>query len=194
MRCTAKSPDKLTRASVLRLSRSGTEPLFEGDSAHQTLVDGSASRRATPEWDTTSAFAPTRVICLASCFDTWRRSSRRARGSWCGTAMCVSVGRDVRSAARGGSSNYYGHVLILFGKGCLDGRYAFDTEGRLRPDWTHWVRLLRVWHCRAAARPHDGRRAPRHHWARDRSHGDFGGPHGDRRTRRRARYDLGLAQ
>jgi endoglucanase len=41
------------------------------------------------------------------------------------------------SAARGGSTNYYDQALILFGKGWLDGRYAFDNQGRLRPDWAH---------------------------------------------------------
>lgn len=45
----------------------------------------------------------------------------------------------VRAAAlrakRGESTNYYDQVLILFGKGWLDGQYRFDDQGRLQPKW-----------------------------------------------------------
>lgn len=38
--------------------------------------------------------------------------------------------------ARGGKPvNYFDQVLILFGKGWLDGRYRFDAQGRLQPKW-----------------------------------------------------------
>ena len=46
----------------------------------------------------------------------------------------------VRAAALraklGQRTNYYDQVLILFGKGWLDGRYRFDDQGRLQPKWT----------------------------------------------------------
>jgi endoglucanase len=38
-------------------------------------------------------------------------------------------------AKRGESANYYDQVLILFGKGWLDGQYRFDDQGRLQPKW-----------------------------------------------------------
>jgi endoglucanase len=38
-------------------------------------------------------------------------------------------------AKRGESTNYYDEVLILFGKGWLDGQYRFDEQGRLQPRW-----------------------------------------------------------
>lgn len=38
-------------------------------------------------------------------------------------------------AKRGEPTNYYDQVLILFGKGWLDGQYRFDDEGRLQPKW-----------------------------------------------------------
>lgn len=45
----------------------------------------------------------------------------------------------VRAAAlrakRGEPTHYYDQVLILFGKGWLDGRYHFDDQGRLQPRW-----------------------------------------------------------
>jgi len=45
----------------------------------------------------------------------------------------------VRAAAlrakRGEATNYYDQVLILFGKGWLDGQYRFDDQGRLQPKW-----------------------------------------------------------
>jgi endoglucanase len=45
----------------------------------------------------------------------------------------------VRAAAlrakRGESTQYYDQVLILFGKGWLDGQYRFDDQGRLQPNW-----------------------------------------------------------
>lgn len=34
-----------------------------------------------------------------------------------------------------GPTNYYDQVLILFGKGWLDGQYRFDNQGRLLPKW-----------------------------------------------------------
>jgi len=44
--------------------------------------------------------------------------------------------RRAEDEARGGApTNYYDQALILFGKGWLDGRYAFDAEGRLAPAW-----------------------------------------------------------
>lgn len=45
----------------------------------------------------------------------------------------------VRAAAlrarRGETTHYYDQVLILFGKGWLDGQYRFDDQGRLQPRW-----------------------------------------------------------
>ncbi|MBI3545109.1 MAG: cellulase [Gammaproteobacteria bacterium] len=38
-------------------------------------------------------------------------------------------------AQQGEATNYYDQVLILFGKGWLDGRYRFDEQGRLAPQW-----------------------------------------------------------
>jgi endoglucanase len=38
-------------------------------------------------------------------------------------------------AKRGAPVNYYDRALILFGKGWLDGRYAFEDDGRLTPAW-----------------------------------------------------------
>jgi endoglucanase len=38
-------------------------------------------------------------------------------------------------AKRGEATNYYDQVLILFGKGWLDGQYRFDDQGRLQPKW-----------------------------------------------------------
>ncbi len=47
----------------------------------------------------------------------------------------------VRAAALraklGEPTNYYDQVLILFGKGWLDGQYRFDDQGRLQPKWMH---------------------------------------------------------
>jgi endoglucanase len=41
------------------------------------------------------------------------------------------------AAARAGQpTNYYDQVLILFGQGWLDGRYRFDAQGRLLPQWS----------------------------------------------------------
>jgi endoglucanase len=39
-------------------------------------------------------------------------------------------------ARRGEPTNYYDQVLILYGKGWLDGQYRFDGQGRLQPKWT----------------------------------------------------------
>ena len=39
-------------------------------------------------------------------------------------------------AKQTGPPNYYDQVLILFGKGWLDGHYRFDSQGRLQPKWT----------------------------------------------------------
>lgn len=33
-------------------------------------------------------------------------------------------------------TNYYDQALILFGQGWLDGRYRFDAQGRLQPQWS----------------------------------------------------------
>ena len=38
-------------------------------------------------------------------------------------------------AKQGEPANYYDQVLILFGKGWLDGQYRFDDQGRLQPKW-----------------------------------------------------------
>ena len=38
-------------------------------------------------------------------------------------------------AKLGERTNYYDQVLILFGKGWLDGQYRFDDQGRLQPKW-----------------------------------------------------------
>jgi endoglucanase len=40
-----------------------------------------------------------------------------------------------QSAKQGAATNYYDQVLILFGKGWLDGQYRFDEQGRLQPRW-----------------------------------------------------------
>jgi endoglucanase len=37
----------------------------------------------------------------------------------------------------GEATNYYDQVLILFGKGWLDGQYRFDEQGRVQPRWMH---------------------------------------------------------
>jgi endoglucanase len=34
---------------------------------------------------------------------------------------------------KGGPTNYYDQVLILFGQGWIEGRYRFDAQGRLQP-------------------------------------------------------------
>jgi endoglucanase len=39
-------------------------------------------------------------------------------------------------ARRGEATNYYDQVLILFGKGWLDGQYRFDAQGRVLPRWS----------------------------------------------------------
>jgi endoglucanase len=45
----------------------------------------------------------------------------------------------IRSAAakaqNADSTNYYDQILILFGKGWLEGRFRFDDQGRLHPQW-----------------------------------------------------------
>lgn len=46
------------------------------------------------------------------------------------------VQRASLGAMLGASTNYYDEALILFGKGWLDGRYAFDDHGRLHPGGT----------------------------------------------------------
>lgn len=38
-------------------------------------------------------------------------------------------------ARQGEPTNYYDQVLILFGKGWLDGQYRFDDQGCLQPKW-----------------------------------------------------------
>jgi len=38
-------------------------------------------------------------------------------------------------AKQGEATNYYDQVLILFGKGWLDGQYRLDDQGRLHPRW-----------------------------------------------------------
>ena len=39
------------------------------------------------------------------------------------------------SAKAGATTHYYDQSLILFGKGWLDGRYRFDDQGQLQPQW-----------------------------------------------------------
>lgn len=43
--------------------------------------------------------------------------------------------RDRLRARPSGPTHYYDQVLILFGKGWIDGQYHFDDQGRLRPKW-----------------------------------------------------------
>ena len=45
--------------------------------------------------------------------------------------------RDRVRAKQSEPTNYYDQVLILFGKGWLDGQYRFDDQGRLQPKWMH---------------------------------------------------------
>jgi endoglucanase len=45
------------------------------------------------------------------------------------------IRRDAATVRSGPGSNYFDQVLILFGKGWLDGRYRFDAQGRLLPSW-----------------------------------------------------------
>ena len=45
------------------------------------------------------------------------------------------VNTQAANARRGQPGNYYDQVLILFGKGWLDGKYRFDAQGRLQPKW-----------------------------------------------------------
>ena len=40
-------------------------------------------------------------------------------------------------AVVGESSTYYDEVLILFGKGWLEGQYGFDRDGKLLTRWSH---------------------------------------------------------
>ena len=42
---------------------------------------------------------------------------------------------DTLQAKLGRGTNYYDQVLILFGKGWLDGYYRFDEQGRVVPKW-----------------------------------------------------------
>lgn len=43
--------------------------------------------------------------------------------------------RDRLRIRQDGPSNYYDQVLILFGKGWVEGQYRFDDQGRLQPNW-----------------------------------------------------------
>ena len=45
------------------------------------------------------------------------------------------VNTATQQAKNGAATNYYDQVLILFGKGWLDGQYQFDEQGRLQPQW-----------------------------------------------------------
>ncbi|MHB8742410.1 MAG: cellulose synthase complex periplasmic endoglucanase BcsZ [Sulfuricaulis sp.] len=47
------------------------------------------------------------------------------------------VRADLVRAKQGEQTNYYDQVLILFGKGWLDGQYRFDDQGRLQPKWVN---------------------------------------------------------
>lgn len=40
-------------------------------------------------------------------------------------------------AKQGEPTNYYDQILVLFGKGWLDGKYRFDDQGRLQPKWMY---------------------------------------------------------
>ena len=44
--------------------------------------------------------------------------------------------RDRTKARLSKSTNYYDDVLVLFGKGWLDGRYRFDEQGYLHTEWS----------------------------------------------------------
>jgi len=44
--------------------------------------------------------------------------------------------RDRTQARLSKSTNYYDDVLVLFGKGWLDGRYRFDEQGYLHTEWS----------------------------------------------------------
>jgi endoglucanase len=39
------------------------------------------------------------------------------------------------------AASYYDRVLLLFGQGWIDGRYRFDAQGRLEPEWQKTCRL-----------------------------------------------------
>lgn len=43
--------------------------------------------------------------------------------------------RAAAEEQRGGASNYYDQVLVLFGQGWFEGWYRFDKGGRLQPRW-----------------------------------------------------------
>jgi len=45
------------------------------------------------------------------------------------------VNTATQHAKHGEATNYYDQVLLLFGKGWLDGQYRFDEQGRLQPQW-----------------------------------------------------------
>jgi endoglucanase len=45
------------------------------------------------------------------------------------------INADALQAKLGHATNYYDQVLILFGKGWLDGYYRFDARGRVVPKW-----------------------------------------------------------
>jgi endoglucanase len=45
------------------------------------------------------------------------------------------IRKDDANPAHSKVSNYFDQVLILFGKGWLDGHYRFDAQGRLQPRW-----------------------------------------------------------
>ncbi|MBK6853951.1 MAG: cellulase [Burkholderiales bacterium] len=46
------------------------------------------------------------------------------------------IRKDAANPAHAKVSNYFDQVLILFGKGWLDGHYRFDELGRLHPRWS----------------------------------------------------------
>ncbi len=52
-----------------------------------------------------------------------------------GDAPALNKQRDRLRTKRSGPTHYYDQVLILFGKGWLDGQYRFDEQGRLQPKW-----------------------------------------------------------
>lgn len=52
-----------------------------------------------------------------------------------GDTPALEKQRDRLSRKQSGPTHYYDSVLILFGKGWINGQYRFDEQGRLQPKW-----------------------------------------------------------
>ncbi|MDO8595764.1 MAG: cellulose synthase complex periplasmic endoglucanase BcsZ, partial [Sulfuricaulis sp.] len=52
-----------------------------------------------------------------------------------GDRQTLEKQRERLRAKQIGPAHYYDQVLILFGKGWLDGQYRFDAQGRVQPKW-----------------------------------------------------------